>query len=74
MATIISDNEISKLDEKKSPDVGDLESSPTYLTSDINEIFPKPVANDPLDPLNWSTFQKNTILAIVMALYVHISN
>jgi len=74
MVTITSDNEISKMDEKKSPNMEDLESSATYLTSDITELHPKPVPNDPLDPLNWSTFQKHTILAIVMALYVYPSN
>lgn len=30
-------------------------------------LHPQPTS-DPLDPLNWSTFQKNCILAIVMAL------
>ncbi|KAJ4351146.1 uncharacterized protein N0V89_006485 [Didymosphaeria variabile] len=30
---------------------------------------PQAVQNDALDPLNWSSFQKHTILAIVMALY-----
>ncbi|KAK0391419.1 hypothetical protein NLU13_0919 [Sarocladium strictum] len=32
-------------------------------------LHPQPVVSDPLDPLNWSTFQKHSILAIVMALY-----
>lgn len=32
-------------------------------------IHPQPTT-DPLDPLNWSSFQKHTILAIVMFLYV----
>lgn len=35
----------------------------------IHTLFPQPV-DDPLDPLNWSFFQKHGILAIVMALYV----
>lgn len=33
------------------------------------KLFPTPVQNDGLDPLNWSSFQKHVILSIVMALY-----
>ncbi|KAF2451855.1 MFS general substrate transporter [Karstenula rhodostoma CBS 690.94] len=32
-------------------------------------LHPQAVQDDALDPLNWSTFQKHTLLAIVMALY-----
>lgn len=32
------------------------------------KLFPTPVQNDGLDPLNWSSFQKHVILSIVMAL------
>lgn len=32
------------------------------------KLFPQPVQGDKLDPLNWSTWQKNGILGIVMAL------
>lgn len=32
------------------------------------KMFPQPVTNDDLDPLNWSFVQKHTILSIVMAL------
>jgi len=39
------------------------------LSKDGFALFPQPVLNDELDPLNWSTFQKHTILAIIMALY-----
>ncbi|KAK1716420.1 major facilitator superfamily transporter [Colletotrichum lupini] len=39
------------------------------LTKDGFSVHPQPVAGDAMDPLNWSPFQKNTILAIVMALY-----
>ncbi|KXH32064.1 major facilitator superfamily transporter [Colletotrichum salicis] len=39
------------------------------LTKDGFSVHPQPVAGDAMDPLNWSAFQKNTILAIVMALY-----
>lgn len=31
-------------------------------------VSPQPVLRDSMDPLNWSGFQKHTILAIVMAL------
>ena len=34
------------------------------------ELFPQPVQDDELDPLNWSPFQKHGILSIVMALWV----
>ena len=39
------------------------------LTKDGLPLFPQPVANDNLDPLNWSRTQKHAILAIVMSLY-----
>ncbi|KAL5403204.1 hypothetical protein PMIN03_010079 [Paraphaeosphaeria minitans] len=32
-------------------------------------LHPHPVQDDALDPLNWSSFQKHILLAIVMALY-----
>lgn len=38
------------------------------VTRDGFRLHPQPTA-DPLDPLNWSTFQKHTILGIVMFLY-----
>lgn len=31
-------------------------------------LHPQAVQDDALDPLNWSSFQKHTLLAIVMAL------
>ena len=37
------------------------------LSGDGIVLHPQPV-DDPMDPLNWSTFHKHTILAIVMAL------
>jgi len=40
------------------------------LGKDGFALFPQPVLSDDLDPLNWSSVQKHTILAIVMALYV----
>lgn len=33
------------------------------------KLFPQPVQNDALDPLNWTWLQKHVILSIVMALY-----
>lgn len=38
------------------------------LTKDGLKLFPQPVVGDDLDPLNWPSVQKYTILAIVMAL------
>lgn len=38
------------------------------LGEDGFKLFPQPVPSDELDPLNWSTTQKHTILAIVMSL------
>ncbi|GKT45010.1 quinidine resistance protein 3 [Colletotrichum spaethianum] len=44
------------------------------LTKDGFSVHPQPVSGDAMDPLNWSPFQKHTILAIVMALYVGLDN
>ena len=38
------------------------------VTRDGFRLHPQPTT-DPLDPLNWSSFQKHTILAIVMFKY-----
>jgi len=38
------------------------------LDSNGFKLFPQPVLGDDLDPLNWTTFRKHTILAIVMSL------
>lgn len=57
--------------EKHSPDTS-LEGSGNallpVLTRDGLKLHPQPTS-DPLDPLNWSPIRKNSILAIVMALY-----
>lgn len=37
------------------------------ISKDGMRVHPQPTA-DPLDPLNWSSFKKHTILAIVMYL------
>jgi len=39
------------------------------LSKDGFALFPQPVLNDSLDPLNWSWMQKHAILSIIMALY-----
>lgn len=39
-----------------------------YLSKNGLRLFPQPVREDVLDPLNWSFFQKHVILAIIMAL------
>jgi hypothetical protein len=38
------------------------------LSKDGLPLFPQPVLGDDLDPLNWSSVQKHSILAIVMSL------
>lgn len=40
-----------------------------FVGEDGFKLFPQPVREDQLDPLNWSFAQKHVILAIVMALY-----
>ena len=40
----------------------------SVVTRDGFRLHPQPTS-DPLDPLNWTSFQKHTILAIVMYLY-----
>jgi hypothetical protein len=39
------------------------------VTKDGFKLHPQPTS-DPLDPLNWSSFQKHSILAVVMFKYV----
>ena len=39
----------------------------TVVLKDGIRLQPQPTS-DPYDPLNWSSFQKNSLLAIVMAL------
>lgn len=38
------------------------------IGADGFKLFPQPVLNDELDPLNWSFTRKHIILSIVMAL------
>jgi hypothetical protein len=39
-----------------------------HVAKDGMKMYPQPTS-DPLDPLNWTSFKKHSILAIVMALY-----
>lgn len=66
---------VDEKSEKKSsiaegPDTeAGLVSSEVLVDKNGFVLFPVPVQGDALDPLNWSAFQKHTILGIVMALY-----
>lgn len=51
-----------------SPDPVDSAQGEALLSKSGVVLHPHPVQNDVLDPLNWSSFQKHTLLAIVMAL------
>ncbi|KAI9832279.1 MAG: hypothetical protein M1819_004457 [Sarea resinae] len=59
----MEDEEPSGLEDKEAGEV--LE---TGLTKDGMMLHPQPTA-DPLDPLNWSSFRKHSILGIVMWMY-----
>ncbi|KAI4180612.1 MAG: hypothetical protein LQ346_006953 [Caloplaca aetnensis] len=58
----------AQFDEKAAidPEIGQAED--IGISKDGLKVHPQPTA-DPLDPLNWSSFKKNSILAIVMYLY-----
>lgn len=56
-----------KLDEKVPLDSEIGQSEEIGVSRDGVKLHPQPTA-DPLDPLNWSSFKKHTILAIVMYL------
>ena len=43
-------------------------SSEVQVDKNGFKLFPQPVPGDKMDPLNWSTWQKHGILAIVMSL------
>ncbi|KAF4314309.1 putative mfs transporter protein [Botryosphaeria dothidea] len=47
---------------------GAIETDLAVVLKDGLKLHPQPTS-DPLDPLNWSKAKKNTVLAIVMALY-----
>lgn len=44
--------------------------STIVVVRDGRTLHPQPTT-DPLDPLNWPSMRKNTILAIVMAMFVN---
>ena len=56
---------ITPYDEKSHLDEDGLERT---VTKDDIKLHPQPTT-DPLDPLNWSWFQKHSILGIVMFKY-----
>lgn len=56
------------IDEKHLP----VQSDGIAQTIQHGDIHPQPTS-DPLDPLNWSAFQKNSILGIVMFKWVYCS-
>ena len=52
--------------EKGSPEEPDIQASYDHsVMRDGVKLHPQPTA-DPLDPLNWSSLKKHTILGIVM--------
>ncbi|KAL8705100.1 MAG: hypothetical protein Q9201_001783 [Fulgogasparrea decipioides] len=57
-----------KFDEKPSTGWETGQVHDIGISKDGMKVHPQPTA-DPLDPLNWSSFRKHTILAIVMYLY-----
>ena len=59
------------VDEKQSHDHGYGSISEAACEHNGVELHPQPT-DDQLDPLNWSTLQKNTILGIVMLKYVRL--
>lgn len=62
----------AKVISEKAADASPAPTAPNVaiIAKDVFALHPKPVPGDSLDPLNWSSFQKHVILAIVMALYV----
>ena len=54
-------------DEKGIVDGGHGDSYDVGVSKDGLKLHPQPTA-DPLDPLNWTSWRKHTILAVVMYL------
>ena len=54
------------VDEKHLP----VQSDGAVQTAQHGSLHPQPTS-DPLDPLNWSAFQKNSILGIVMLKWAY---
>jgi len=57
----------SPVDEKAEGPVAPPPMTDNIITKDGFELHPQPTS-DPLDPLNWSRFQKHSVLAIVMLM------
>lgn len=55
------------MDEKRSVTLNGSPPEDIGMVKDGMKLHPQPTA-DPLDPLNWSSAKKHTILAIVMYL------
>lgn len=55
------------MDEKRSVSLNGSPADDVGVVRDGMKLHPQPTA-DPLDPLNWSSAKKHTILAIVMYL------
>lgn len=70
------DPEASLPDSKEKPESSSIGPPPAgadnVVTHDGFRLHPQPTS-DPLDPLNWSSLQKHTILGIVMYLCVVLS-
>jgi hypothetical protein len=54
--------------EKPTHDPAGQITNEIVIGADGFKLFPQPVLDDQLDPLNWSFARKHTILSIVMAL------
>lgn len=61
------DSDPGQLNEKGPIDADVGQFAEVGVVKDGLKVHPQPTA-DPLDPLNWSTLKKHTILAIVMYL------
>lgn len=68
-AGLEADVKKEELDEKSTP-IGIVEQPDGLaILKDGMRLHPQPTS-DPLDPLNWSSLKKHTVLAIVMYLLV----
>ena len=61
----MADNVDEKISEKKPDPSSDFQNGEFIASSDGMGKFPQPTT-DPLDPLNWSSIRKHSILAIAM--------
>ena len=65
MDTAVPDEKAEVRDEKAQDITEKGETIGSEWSHEGLELHPKPTS-DPLDPLNWSSFKKHSILAIVM--------